>query len=165
MKSTSYLEISNTEANLSKNSLAASWISGFILKPSTVVAILKRYELILLQSFCETSKMARAHSKRLSKCESCKKNCQLTVWKLQKFTLTDFWQKIRENNVLLKKLQKHRFDEIFFHTMVQHSVEITEISIFPQCGNMETFSTIFGKNFVKVILLNKSYSFWFHGIL
>ena len=58
---------------------------------------------------------------------------------------------------LLKKLLKHRFDEILFHTMVQHSVEITEISIFPQCGNMEIFSTIFGKNFVKVTLINKSY--------
>ena len=29
-----------------------------------------------------------------------------TVWKLRKFTLTQFWQKFRETNVLTKEITK-----------------------------------------------------------
>ena len=40
-----------------------------------------------------------------------------TVWKLQKSTLTHFWQKFRESNGLTKEITKYvhsSFDEIFF---------------------------------------------------
>ena len=49
------------------------------------------------------------------------------IWKLWNFGLAPFWQKFRESNVLLNKLQKNRFDEIFFQwEVVQRSVEIAK---------------------------------------
>ena len=82
------------------------------------------------------------------------------MWKLQKFSLTYFWQKFRESNIFTKEVTKELISRNifwFFHTAETVS----------QCGNYgNSLSHIFVKNFVKVtVLLNKLLKSWFDEII
>ena len=94
-----------------------------------------------------------------------------TLWKLRKFSLTQFSQKFRESNVFTKEYTRElisrnisyvRENFLFFHTVDDEIFiprifrEINSASLEP-CEKENLLSRIFGKNFVKVTgLLKKS---------
>ena len=76
----------------------------------------------------------------------------LTVWKLLRFSLTQFWQKFRENNAFTKKIN---YELVFSETTFFNFPHCASVHT-AQCGNfMNLHSHFFVKNFVKVTVLLK----------